>query len=62
MESRFRYYVCRSMRLLTYLLKKGYIYIRVDKDRKNPKYHVWLFEDTPELREEIDRYYKNNSR
>ena len=58
-KQRLKYYVCTKMKLLTYLMKRGYMYIKIDKDRNNPRYTVWLFEDTPELREEVSRYYAN---
>lgn len=58
-EQKLKYYVCTKMKLLTHLLKKGYVYIKTDKDRNNPRYDVWLFEDTPALREEVSRYYEN---
>ena len=58
-KTRLKYYVCKKMRLLTYLMSKGYMYIKIDKDKTNPNYSVWIFEDTPELRKEVSRYYEN---
>lgn len=56
--NKFRYYVCRKLKLLTHLLNKGYVYIKIDKDKYNPKHNIWLFEETPELLAEVNRYYK----
>ena len=50
-------YICRRLRLLTFLQKKGFNYIASMEDKHNPKYFVWLFVDTPELREAIEDYY-----
>lgn len=54
-----KYYFCKSFGLLKYLMKSGYMYLKEDKDRNNPKRTVWLFDDSPELRTEVDRYYVN---
>ena len=37
------------------------MYLKADKDRNNPKRTVWLFDDSPELRAEVDRYYANKN-
>lgn len=50
-------YVCRKLRLLIFLQNKGFNYIASMEDKYNPKYFVWLFVDTPELREAIEDYY-----
>lgn len=52
-------YVCRRLRLCSYLLKRGFKYIETRKDRNNPKYDVWLFKQTPELRCAIEDYYES---
>ena len=49
------------MGLLRHLMKSGYMYLKVDKDRNNLRYTVWLFDDSPELRAEVDRYYANKN-
>ena len=50
-------YVCRKMRLCSFLLKKGFQYQneRTDKYDKNRK--VWLFKSSPELYNMIEEYY-----
>ena len=52
-------YVCKRIRLLNYLLNKGFQFIKTEKDRTNPDYNVWIFIETPELRSEIEEYYSN---
>lgn len=59
-------YFCKRLRLLIFLEKKGFKYIHVIKDKKNPNYSIWLFEDSEELRKAVEEYYStvpsNNSR
>ena len=50
-------YVCRRMKLCSFLLKKGFKYIKIIKDRNNPKYNCWLFENSPELKIAVEEYY-----
>lgn len=50
-------YICRRIRLCSYLLERGFNYIKVEPDIRNPRYNVWLFNRTPELLEEVENYY-----
>lgn len=50
-------YVCRRLRLFTYLTEKGFFPYQMRADKHNSKFNVWLFIDTPELREVIEEYY-----
>ena len=50
-------YVCRRMKLCSFLLSKGFKYIKTEKDKFNEKYSVWIFESSPELRLAIKEYY-----
>ena len=59
LEDEWVMYVCRRLRLCSYLLKRGFKYIETRKDRNNPKYDVWLFKQTPELRCAIEDYYES---
>lgn len=52
-------YVCRKIRLCSFLLKKGFQYEFERADRDNPKRKVWLFKSIPELYIAIDEYYDN---
>lgn len=51
-------YICRRMKLLSYLTSCGYKPISVIPDGYNPKYRCWLFIETPELLEAVDTYYR----
>lgn len=53
-----RPYVVKRLRLLTYLREKGFteLYNRADYD--NPKYKVWIFDYTDELKSAIDKFYE----
>lgn len=54
-------YVCRKIRLCSYLLSKGFQYIREDIDLKEPTRKVWLFKDNKDLRDAIDDYYNRDA-
>ena len=54
-----KFYVCKRMRLLTLLQENGFKYLKQQKDRNNPRYSVWIFEDTPELRSTVESYYNS---
>ncbi len=61
-ETRMKYYICRRIKLLTFLQNKGFQYIMHEPDKYNPKYTIWLFEDTEEIRKAVDEYYENTKR
>lgn len=42
-----------SLRIANELVKKGYEIIETNINIQNPKYRVFFFEDTPEIRAEI---------
>ena len=50
-------YVCRRMKLCSFLLSKGFNYVKVVPDKYNPKYNCWLFNSNPELYNAIEEYY-----
>ena len=52
-----KYYVCRRIRLLTFLQDKGFQYIMMEKDKYNPSYNIWLFKDSQMLRDAVEEYY-----
>ena len=54
-------YVVKTMRLATYLINEGFEKLREQADRNNPKFNVFLFQDSIELRSALDRY-KNRIR
>lgn len=51
-------YICRRLRLLTFLQAKGFQFASTMRDRKNPNFIVWMFVKTPELMEAVEDYYK----
>ena len=55
-------YVIKTQRMCVYLQNKGFKLIKSARDRNNPKYFVYLFEDTKEFRQALNKYktYKNN--
>lgn len=53
-------YVCRRLRLLSYLKEKGYLPYRTQPDYRNPRFYVWLFEETPELLNAVEDYYHSD--
>lgn len=55
------FYVCRKIRILTHLQKDGFQFIKSQRDRNNPNRLVWIFIDSPELRESVERYYSSES-
>ena len=47
-----------SMKMATYLRKLGFKIESVDVNPYKPEFNMWLFKDTPELREAMGRYKK----
>lgn len=52
-----RDYVCRRRKLATFLIRSGFDFTNIRPDRDDPTRFVFLFLDTPELREKIEEYY-----
>jgi len=50
------YYVADTIKEMTFLVKKDCILKKVTDDRKNPRYKVFLFEDSPYLQECLKDY------
>lgn len=51
------YYICKRLRLLEFLRKKGFVPFITLPDINNPKYNVWKFKNTPELEDAINEYF-----
>ncbi len=49
-------YVCKRLRLCNFLKAKGFEPYRIAPDRNNPKYNVFLFHATQELRSAVVEY------
>jgi len=45
-----------NLNLMRFLLEKGFRYKRIECNKDNPKYCVWVFEDSPALHEAIHQY------
>ena len=50
-----KYYTIFSLRIANILAKKGYQIYGSGVNAKNPKYSVFYFEDTPELRADLEK-------
>ena len=53
-----KFYVAKTMRLASYLCANGFEVKKEQLDRNNPKYKVWLFEDSVQLRGCLLNYKK----
>lgn len=51
------YYTVKRLRLLEYLMNRGFEPVKVIPDPNNPKYKWWLFENSAELEKVIDAYF-----
>ena len=54
---RAKYYTCKRLRLLEYLLNLGFNPVKTIPDAINPRYNWWLFTNTPELEGAITAYF-----
>lgn len=50
-------YVCRKIRLYSFLLDNGFKPVQVRPDREQNERLVWIFDDTQSLRDVIEEYY-----
>ena len=51
-------YVCRRLKLLDFLQKKGFEVIDTIPDYRNPRFKCWTFQRTPELLAAVEEYYE----
>jgi hypothetical protein len=51
------YYYCKRLRLLDYLIRKGFRAVGTMPDFNNPSYKVWKFENSPELEAALAEYF-----
>jgi hypothetical protein len=49
-------YVIKTQRLCVYLQNKGCHFIKPVRDRLNPKYFIYLFEDNEKLRRALEEF------
>ena len=50
-------FLCNRLRMCTYLMDRGFHPAQVLPDADNPRYSVFLFDETPELAAAIQRYF-----
>lgn len=55
-------YVCKRLRMLSYLYEKGFRSTAVMPDFDNPKYNVWVFDNNAELEQAVDEYFAEKKR
>lgn len=46
----------KTQRLAGYLMLNGFVLLRMDKDRLNPKKDIYIFKNTDGIEEAIDSY------
>lgn len=51
----------KTSRLAGWLMYKGYILLRTDKDRTNPNYNIYVFRKDIGIEKEIDDYVQLHS-
>lgn len=49
-------YIVKSLELTNWLCNRGYKILKVEDSEKNPKFKVFLFKDTKQLRSSISEY------
>ena len=49
-------YIVKGLRQMNYLVRNGFDVIKLEEDRNNPKFRVFCFKDSPELRECLKNY------
>lgn len=52
-------YIVKSLDLANWLCRRGYRILKVEDNVENPKYKVFLFEDTKEIRNKVTEYLLN---
>ena len=53
-------FVCRTLRMLNYLTDAGFTPYAIEQDMHNPRYKVFLFDETPELEVAVIRYFSTD--
>lgn len=54
----YKYYVCKTINEMMYLVKNNQRVKKVVDDLKNPRYKIFLFDDNDNLRDILTRYNK----
>ena len=53
-------FLCNRLRMYTYLVDRGFSPVQVLPDADNPRYRMFLFEETPELTTAVNRYFASD--
>lgn len=53
------FYTCKRLRLLQYLLEKGFEPATTVPDPSNYRYNMWLFKNTESLQQTVEEYFNN---
>lgn len=53
-------YICKRLRLLEYLIKRGFEVKATIPEPTNPKYCNWIFDNSDELEMALDEYFSEN--
>ena len=49
-------YIVRSLDLMNWLCSQGYRVLKVEDSESNPRFKVFLYRDTPEIRKSVSLY------
>ena len=49
-------YIVKSLELANWLCNRGYRILKVEDSEKNPRFKVFLFEDTKQIRSSVSEY------
>lgn len=52
-------YIVKSLDLANWLCRRGFTILKVEDNVRNPKYKVFLFEDTKKIRDKVTEYLLN---
>lgn len=55
-----KYYVCKKIKLLSFLQSRGFNFINYKHDRNDKRRLVWLFSNSNELQEVVTEYYRGH--
>lgn len=53
-------FLCNRLRLCTYLMDRGFYPAQVLPDANNPRFSVFLFDETPELTSAVNKYFNED--
>lgn len=53
-----KYYVCKTIRLMEYLIRKGHNILRVQQNTDDNNRVVFIFKYSNELQDDVNTYYR----